>query len=342
MSASLGFGNPENVRKVRDRYPARLTKHLLDIIKLEPDGPIARQFVPDERELASRGDPVPWESLTEFKTPSGVERKYIRRVVVTITTNCGAFCRFCFRKQRAIAKKPNMSGFEIERAVDYVRGDSRINEVLISGGDPFTVPKLLEYSLGVFRRIPHVNPLRIGTRMPIVDPKGITVGMADMVASYQEKDKPVEVGIHINHPAEITDEAKEAFCRLRKRGIFLYSQTVILKGINNNADTLLELFSKLRNNGVQPLYVFNCMPIQGGDHFRTMIQDDMRLMDMIIPHSGRIRPHYTILTRFGKVPGTSDRIVEIRGDKVTLRTQYNAESPGNPGCSPVEYLNGGG
>ncbi|MFH1447339.1 MAG: radical SAM protein [Candidatus Micrarchaeota archaeon] len=339
MTVSLGFGNPENLKKVKQRYPPRLTRHLQRLIKLDPEGPIARQFLPDGRELMGEGLVVPWSSIPSFETPEGMERKYLGRIAVTLTTNCAAYCRYCFRKERTIRKKKDMSKLQIDGAVDYVRMDSRIRDVLLTGGDPLEVPHLLEYSMNAFRKIEHVGALRVGTRIPIVEPEKVTDGIVHILVKNIRPEKPVEIGIHTNHPAELTKETKEVIAKLRGGGLFLYSQTVLLKGINDNAETLLELFSTLRDNGVQPLYLFHCMPIKGGNHFRTKIEKDMVIMDRVNAETGRFRPHYTILTELGKVPGTRDCIMKTEGNIVTLRTQYNVD--GTPGCSEVEYMDGG-
>ena len=287
------------------RYALAITPDVADLINPnDPDDPIARQFVPREEELqaapAERADPI---GDDKFAPVHGIVHRYPDRVLFKLVHVCAVYCRFCFRREMVGPGKASaMPEATYQRALDYVRSHPEVWEVILTGGDPLALsPRRLAAILARLEAIPHVEIVRIHTRVPVVDPKRIN---AALLAALKIE-KPVYVVIHCNHADEITAGARRGFARLADAGIPLLSQSVLLKGVNDDAGTLETLFRALVRNRVKPYYLHHAYLARGTSHFRTSIAEGQAQMEALGGRvSGLCQPTYVldIPGGHGKVP----------------------------------------
>jgi lysine 2,3-aminomutase len=301
------------VRAVAEKYPVRLTSYLLE--QMAGAGtPLRRQFVPDESELAH--DSLPEDPLAEAeKSPvPAVVHRYPERVLLLAANSCAAYCRFCTRKRRVGNSEQSLSFGQILDGIEYIAGQSQINEVILSGGDPLTMSDgLLRELLDRLRKICHVNVLRIATRMPAVLPERITPQLADLLGRYQ----PLYVTTHFNHPMELTPAAAEACISLADAGIPLANQAVLLRGVNDDLDSLAGLCTGLLRLRVRPYCLHQMDPTRGTGHFRVSLTKGLELMAGLRKRvSGLAMPHFIVDTPggHGKVELVPDNIL-ARGDE---------------------------
>lgn len=320
------------LQKVLDEHPVRLTNFLIKLMKKSPA--IARQFLPDARELNPIGCEKPWVGLLDTGVP-GLERMYLDRCIIMPFNQCPAYCRFCFRKfyEKRVERPVNFA--ELDQALAYVKNDERLTGILITGGDPLLDPKRLKYLLKNLREIKHVRDIRIGTRSLMYDPQRVTDKILRLILKYHrpEKMQPVEIATHFNHPDELSAEAKKVILKIAKSSIKLYNQTVLLKGINDDPLVLAELFQKLRLLGVEIYYLFHCNPVRGIGHLRTSIQKGIEIKKYFRggQATGRINPAYVVDTLLGKVEIGVDGQIERRkkekgGNYVWIKTPYRLET----------------
>jgi lysine 2,3-aminomutase len=303
------------IQKVRDVYPMRVTKHFLSLIK-EKDDPIWRQCIPSIEELRDVNTPDPLMEERDTKVPYLVHR-YPDRVLLLVSSRCAMYCRFCTRK-RKVGRIDEIPMNDIMRAIDYIREHKEIRDVLISGGDPFMrSDKNLEKILSAIRSIDHVEIIRIGTRMPVVYPARITLRLVNMLKKYH----PLYINIHFEHPREIDEACSNALSLLADAGIPLGSQSVLLRGVNDNPVVLKELFQKLVKNRVKPYYLYLCDPSRGVEHFRTTVQEALEIFKKIQGWTtGLCVPHLVIDSPGGggKIPVLPAYIKEINDERVIL------------------------
>ncbi len=266
---------------------------------------VARQFVRSELEtkLQSLGtsDPLMEDA---HEVVRGMVHKYENRVLCLLTAECAAYCRFCTRRRKVSdIERGRMDTGDIERWLDYLKAHPGIKEVIVSGGDALVVnDALFTFALNRIASVPTVKVIRIGTRVPVSAPELVTDEKLRAISSVQQ---PVYVGIHFEHPAELTEETVQALSRLRKTGAILYSQTVFLAGVNDDYQTLYELFSRLIEVGVNPYYLYRCDPVAGIEHFRVDIAKERRIVTELRKNlSGIACPTYVIDTPngSGKIP----------------------------------------
>jgi lysine 2,3-aminomutase len=292
--------------RVGARYAIAVTPAMTDLIdRSDPHDPIARQFVPDVRELdthpAERADPIG----DHLKSPApGVVHRYRDRVLLKIAHVCPVYCRFCFRREMVGPQLGEaLSAEDLAKALDYIRATPDIWEVILTGGDPFVLsPRRIKEVTEALGQIPHVKILRWHTRVPVVDPSRVT---DDMVAALKASGKTVFVGLHTNHACELTSPAREAISKLVDAGIPVVSQTVLLKGVNDSADALEDLMRALIETRVKPYYLHHGDLAPGTAHFRTTIAQGQALMEELRRRlSGIALPHYVldIPGAFGKMP----------------------------------------
>lgn len=272
-------------------------------------------MVKDE-EILSPGeaaDPLNEEGDSPVK---GLVHRYPDRVLFLATGFCSVYCRYCTRS-RMVGNpggeyKHDMNQWE--NALEYIRSHTEIRDVLISGGDPLTLSdEKLEWLLSNLRKIPHVEFIRIGTKVPVVLPQRITTSLTRMLKKYH----PLWMSIHFTHPEELTPEVQEACARLADAGIPLGSQTVLLKGINDNTETLTKLYQGLLRFRVKPYYLYQCDPVQGTAHFRTPISKGLEMIQGLRGHtSGYAVPQYIV-----DAPGG--------GGKIPLLPEYYQGREGN-------------
>lgn len=279
----------------------------------DADDPIARQFLPDTAELTIRPEELhdPIGDATYSPTP-GLTHRYPDRVILAATHTCEVYCRFCFRRE-AVGEEGALPEADLEAALNYIAATPAIWEVILTGGDPLVLsPRRLSGLMQRLSAIPHVEIIRFHTRVPVVNPARIT---DDMIAALRARPSTYLV-LHTNHAQEITPAAQAALKRLADAGIPLLSQTVLLKGINDNAATLELLFRTLLRNRVTPYYLHHCDLARGTSHFRTTIAAGQAIMEQLRGRlSGIGLPTYVldIPGGFGKVP-IGPGYVEHAGD----------------------------
>ena len=291
---------------VAQQYAVAITPAMATLIDPnDDDDPIARQFVPDARELerraGERDDPIG----DALKSPvPGIVHRYPDRVLLKLVAVCPVYCRFCFRREMVgPGKAAALSDTELDAALAYIRAHSEIWEVILTGGDPLVLsPRRVAEITAALAAIPHVKILRWHTRIPVVAPERVTDALAEALRSGT---KTVYVALHTNHPRELTDLARAACARLIDRGIAMVSQTVLLKGVNDDADTLEALMRRLVETRVKPYYLHHGDLAPGTAHFRTTIAAGQALMRSLRARlSGLAMPTYVldIPGAHGKVP----------------------------------------
>ena len=265
--------DPADMKRVADVYPVRINRYFGDLLRAR--GPsIARQVVPDPAELADeKGLEDPLGEERDSPVPH-LTHKYPDRVLLLVTTECAVFCRFCTRK-RKIGRECGVNSKSIEEGIRYIRGNARIRDVLVSGGDPLMLSDArLEWILSRIREIQHVEIIRIGTRIPSAFPARVTPRLAAMLSRFH----PIFLNLHFNHPDEVTEETERACGLLSDAGIPLGSQTVLLKGINDHPGILEQLIRGLLRIRVQPYYLLHADLAKGTGHFRTTVGSGLRIM----------------------------------------------------------------
>lgn len=323
----------EELQEVLEKYPAKFTGHLLALMK--KSGPVARQFLPNKIELATYGTIAPFEEGLHASEIYGVERLYTDRAIITLTFNCPAYCRFCFRKSRVLRNKPEMSIEDIDMAVAFVEKEKELKGILITGGDPFVCPDKLLYLIEKLKGIEHLMLIRIGTRSFLYQPEKLTEELAKKLAAAIQtnpenpsKSKTLSIVTHFNHPDEISPESVKAIQRFAKQGIILRNQTVLLKGVNDDFETMRQLFETLVANNVVPYQLFHCTPLKGIKHLRTTVQKGIDILKELYKLSGIITPHYAILTPIGKIKLIHSNKLEYKtknGERyVVLKSPYAA------------------
>ena len=284
-------------------YPLAITPYYLSLINFDTkNDPIRTQCVPDIRELSSSQGALvdPLEEDAHMPVDKLIHR-YPDRCLAIVTEICATYCRHCNRK-RSCLKSPNISfKTRLAKMLRYISASPQIREVIISGGDPLTFDdNTLEGILSSFKAIPHVEVLRIGSRIPVVMPMRITRDLCKMLKRY----RPLWLNTQFNHPAEITPESARACEMLLAAGIPVSNQSVLLKGVNDTKDVMRNLFYGLQNISVRPYYLFHCDPVKGCEHFRTKIDSGMKMMDEIRRQcSGLSLPQYVL-----DVPGNTAKI----------------------------------
>jgi len=307
----------KEIEKVKRKYPMKITRYFFNLIHQKED-PIWKQCIPKKEELEdfyNIEDPLKEEEFTPLPY---LVHKYPDRVLLLVSTKCAMYCRFCTRK-RKVGRIQQIPMEDINRAINYIREHPEVRDVIISGGDPLTRPDYeLEKILIHLREIRHIDIIRIGTRMPCVEPSRITKKLVNMLKKYH----PLYVNIHFNHPMEITEESKRACELLANAGIPLGSQTVLLRGINDSPEIIKELMAKLLRIRVKPYYIYQCDLVKGVEHFRTPIETGINIMCKLQGYtSGLGVPHFVIDGEGGKIPVVPQYIKNISKEKIIL-TNY--------------------
>ena len=294
--------------------PLRITSYYLDLVKKYPV--LRKAVVPTLNEFKVSDDESV-DPLAEdlYKMTPCIIHKYPNRVLFTVTNICGTYCRYCTRS-RMVGDNTNFTKSQWDEGFKYISEHPEIVDVLISGGDPLTLSDSnLDYILSNLKKIPHVSIIRIGTKVPVVLPQRITNDLIDVLKKYQ----PVYINIHFTHEVELTDECKNACKKLLSAGAILGSQTVLLKGINNDAKLLKDLFYELLKIGCKPYYLYQMDRIAGGSHFRCDLDEMIEIMKKLISYNtGMAIPEFIIDTEIGKIPLRLDYVVRNENGKYTL------------------------
>jgi lysine 2,3-aminomutase len=308
------------IKKIDEVYPVKISKYYFSLIKEKGDG-IYRQCIPSLEELEDKGgeqDPLREESKKGI--PSSIIHRYPDRLVLYVSNQCPMYCRFCTRKRKVgDFAKDNTNSEKISDGLDYIRKHNEIRDVLLSGGDPLMLSnKRLENIVKATREIPHVEIIRIGTRVPCSQPSRVNQELCDMLKRHH----PVYVNIHFNHPDEITPESTKACEMLADAGIPLGSQTVLLKGVNDNSEVMKKLMQKLLKIRVRPYYIYQADPVEGTKHFRTKVETGLEIIEGLRGWtSGLCVPHFVIDAPGGggKIPLLPEYVLSINNKKVILR-----------------------
>lgn len=282
--------------------------------------PIRWQVIPRVQET----HPAPWEMSDpcgeDAHSPvPGLVHRYPDRVLFLVTDRCASYCRYCTRARLV----SNATGYdfhpEFDRQIDYVARHPEVRDVLLSGGDPLLFSdEKLEVLLSRLRAIPHVEFLRIGTRIPVFLPQRITPALCEMLRQYH----PLFMSIHSNHPRELTTEVRDALERLADAGIPLGNQSVLLRHVNDDPDVMKVHVQKLLRCRVKPYYLYQCDLISGSAHLRSSVRQGLRIMEQLRGHtSGYAVPQYVIDAPGGggKVPVNPEYVLSHNKDRVVVR-----------------------
>ncbi len=312
----------EEVIKIGREFKIQITPYFASLIKKKGD-PLYKQVVPDLAELAENsGEEDPLEEDLDSPVPSIVHR-YPDRVLFLVSHSCASYCRFCTRK-RKVGDPSKIHPRYIEDGIHYIKDHPEVRDVIISGGDPLILSDdKLEAIISSVRAIPHVEIIRIGSRVPCFLPQRITEKLVNMLKKYH----PLYMNVHFNHPDEITPEAAKALNMLADAGIPLGNQTVLLRGINDDVMTMRKLMQKLLMVRVRPYYIYQADYVRGTDHFRTTVEKGLEIYQGLRGWtSGLAVPHYVIDAPGGggKIPLIPEYVQSISDEKVVLRN-YTGE-----------------
>lgn len=285
-----------------------------------PLDPVRLQAIPRAQELSAGACDLDDPLAEEQDSPvSGLTHRYPDRVLLLVTDQCSMYCRHCTRRRLAGQRDEAMPLKQIEQAVQYISEHPEVRDVLISGGDPLVLSDdRLEYIIKSIRAIPHVEIIRIGTRVPVVLPMRITPKLTAMLAKYH----PLWLNTHFNHPRELTPIARQALARLADAGIPLGNQSVLLKGINDCPHVMKKLVHELVKNRVRPYYLYQCDLSRGIEHFRTSVAKGLEIMESLRGHtSGYAVPTYVIDCPGGggKIPVQPQYLISMSDRRVVLR-----------------------
>lgn len=285
-----------------------------------PACPIRLQSIPQAQEFETAQeemlDPCGEEGSSAVK---GLVHRYPDRVLFLVNEMCAMYCRYCTRSRMVGDGNHTLNLSTYEPALDYIRNHKEVRDVLISGGDPLTLAdRTLEFLISSLKAIPHVEFVRIGTRIPVTMPQRITPELLAMFKKYS----PIWMSIHFNHPNEVTERVKHACNLIADSGIPMGSQTVLLRGVNDNPATMKKLFHELLKIRVRPYYIYQCDPIVGSKHFRTTVATGINIIENLRGHTtGYAVPTYVIdgPGGGGKVPISPNYIVSNTNGKYVIR-----------------------
>jgi len=314
--------NREVAAKLDKFFQARINPYYLSLIRY-PGDPIWLQCVPNEKELDDIDAPEDPLHEDDMSPVPNITHRYPDRALFLVTSQCGIYCRFCTRK-RKVGNSNKISMKNLESAFNYLAQHEEISDVILSGGDPLMLTDaMLEKIIQRLREIKHIKVIRLGSKMPCVLPQRITQKLCNMLKKYH----PIYVNTHFNHPWEITEESTRAVGMLADAGIPVGNQTVLMKGINDNAETMKELMKKLLAIRVRPYYLYQADLTKGANHFRTPVSVGLDIIDKLRGHiSGLAVPHYVIDAPGGggKIPLLPNYIISQDEDKLVLRNyKYN-------------------
>lgn len=308
---------PPTLERAIKEFPMRVNSYYNSLIKEEGD-PIWLQSVVSEEELS---DPLGVDDPLNEEGDSPVPHlthRYPDRVLFMVTNQCAMYCRFCTRK-RKVGRDHSITPATIQQGIDYIAAHPEVRDVVISGGDPlFLKDDMIDSILGRLRAIPHLEIMRIGTRIPVVLPQRITPELCAIL----KKHHPLYINTHFNSPIECTEQAKKACWMLADAGVPLGNQAVLLKGVNDKPEVMKELNHKLLQMRVKPYYIYQADMIKGTAHFRTTVQAGIDIIKSLRGHtSGMAVPTFVVDAPGGggKIPISPDYVVSRQGNNLVLR-----------------------
>lgn len=285
-------------------------------------------YSPKEEEVQEETNLKHYEAIvTEGEgLPKGIERLYKRQLVVDITMVCAAHCRYCLR---ANYETNQLSESDVDDVVTYCANDQDLKEILVTGGDPLVVPKILKYLISeIASRAKNIRIIRIGTRLPVQNPFGMGKDIYSFFEAYKDR-LTIEIAVQINHTIELQPETLNVLKKLHKSGVRLYSQNVLLKKVNDDIDSLINLYDALRYLNIEAHYLFHSIPMKGTNHLRTSVGKGLELIKELTSSgkiSGRCKPMYALMTYVGKVVLYDGSIIK-KDDKdfFHIQTSYKVE-----------------
>lgn len=311
----------EGMKRASRLFRMAVTPYYLSLINPDdPDDPIARQAIPSALETVTR----PWEGddpLDEEADASitGLTHRYPDRVLMVTTNLCAMYCRHCTRKRKWRSPEGHASAARIDNMIGYIRRHQEIRDVIVSGGDPLILPlQKLKDILLALRKIPHVEIIRIGTRVPVVLPMRIDDELLELLDSVA----PLWLNTQFNHPDEITPESAAACEKIARAGIPIGNQTVLLRGVNDCPTIMGRLCRELLRIRVRPYHLYQCDPVSGIGHFRTNVGEGIRIIEALRGHtSGLAVPNFVIDAPggAGKIPVGPNYMLSDCGSQVVLR-----------------------
>jgi len=311
----------KGIRMAHGSFPVAVTPYFASLLDPNnPRCPLRRQVIPTAREhLVSAYEMVDPCGEDAHSPVPGLVHRYPDRVLLLPLNMCASYCRYCTRSRWVGDENAVIFGARLAGALNYIRKNKKVRDVLISGGDPLLFSdQRLDELLGKLREIPHVEFIRIGTRVPVFLPQRITPALVSTLRKFH----PVWLSIHFNHPKEITPEVKAACERLADGGFPLGSQTVLLKGINDRPEVVKKLCHELLRIRVRPYYLYQCDPVRGTSHFRTPVAKGVEIIENLRGHTtGYAVPTFVIDAPGGggKVPLMPNYVVGMEEGIITLR-----------------------
>src|SRR5918996_1877342 len=311
------FPELDRLRQAAENFEFRISPAMADLIK-SPNDPIWRQYVPSVEELEVRDGMV--DSLNEDADSPvpNITHRYPDRALFLVSPVCATYCRFCTRR-RKVGDPEKISLKQYESAFQYIAAHPEVRDVIMSGGDPMMLSdRRLEYIIQRLRAIPHVEIIRLGSRITSHLPERITPEFCEMVQKYH----PIYMNTHFNHPSELTPATVAALDRLSRAGVSLGCQTVLLKGVNDDPKVMMKLMHELLKARVRPYYIYMADQVAGGEHFRTTVQKGLEIIQALRGWtSGLAVPQFVIDAPGGggKVPLLPEYVEEITEDEVIFR-----------------------
>jgi lysine 2,3-aminomutase len=319
-----------------DLFRVDVTPYFVSLIRPDdPDDPVRRQVIPTAAEL-NPFTAMMEDSLAEDRHSPvpGLVHRYPDRVLMLVTTQCASYCRYCTRSRIVGDPSEQFSAAEYEEQLEYIRRTPQIRDVLLSGGDPLTLaPKVLENLIAGLRSIPHVEIIRIGSRVPVFLPMRVDAELCGMLGRYH----PLWLNIHVNHPNEITPELAAAADQLARAGIPLGNQSVLLAGVNDCVHIQRRLVQALLRIRVRPYYLYQCDLVAGAGHFRTPVAKGVEIIEGLRGHtSGFAVPTFVVDAPGGggKIPLGPNYLLSMSDHRVALR---NFEGYISAYEEPTEY-----
>jgi len=326
----------------RGKLAFAVTPHFFNLIDpADPDCPIRRQVIPRVEE----GHTAPWEMADpcgedDHMPAPGLVHRYPDRVLFLVTDRCASYCRYCTRSRVVSGVGEQELHTDFEQAFRYLESHTGIRDVLLSGGDALLLSdSRLEAILARLRSIPHIQFLRIGSRVPIFLPQRITPGLCEMLRKFH----PLWMSVHVNHPRELTSEVRDALARLADAGIPLGNQSVLLAGVNDDPATMRDLVHRLLACRVRPYYLYQCDLIKGSAHLRATVAKGVEIIESLRGHtSGYAVPQFVIDAPGGggKVPVNPGYVLYEGDGRVVIRNFEGRvfEYPNQPAPVTTHHL----
>jgi lysine 2,3-aminomutase len=316
------FPDLDRLQAAVDNFEFRISPAMAELIE-EPGDPIWRQYVPDLQELEVIDGVLDSLNEDEDSPVPNITHRYPDRALFLVSPVCAAYCRFCTRR-RKVGDPEKIPMAQFESAFAYLEEHEEIRDVILSGGDPLLLSdRRLDAILGRLRKIEHIQVIRIGSRVPCHMPERIT----DELCAVIKRHHPIFINTHFNHPVELTPAAVKGLGKLADAGVPLGCQTVLLRGVNDDVDTMKELMQKLLVARVRPYYIFMCDNVAGVEHFKTNVAKGLEIVEGLRGWtSGLAVPHFVIDAPGGggKIPLLPDYLEEITDDEVVMRN-YRGE-----------------